>query len=48
MAFSLIICNPGSDYYSAVDFTDDDNYWNNVNAQQDEVATDAHWVLRIL
>lgn len=33
----------GSNYYSAVDFTDDDNYWNNVNAQQDEVATDAHW-----
>ncbi len=30
-------------YAQAVDFTDDDNYWNNVNAQQDEVATDAHW-----
>ncbi len=28
---------------SAVDFIDDDNYWNNVNAQQDEVATDVHW-----
>lgn len=28
---------------SAVDFTDTDNYWNNVNAQQDEVAGDAHW-----
>ncbi len=25
------------------DFTDADNYWNNVNANQDEVATDAHW-----
>ncbi|MCB0545813.1 MAG: M4 family metallopeptidase, partial [Saprospiraceae bacterium] len=23
--------------------TDDDNYWNNVNPQQDEAATDAHW-----
>ncbi|MEZ4930655.1 MAG: M4 family metallopeptidase [Saprospiraceae bacterium] len=27
----------------AVDFWDDDNYWNNVNAEQDEAATDAHW-----
>lgn len=25
------------------DFTDDDNNWNNVNAAQDEVATDVHW-----
>jgi Zn-dependent metalloprotease len=33
----------GSDYASAVDFTDADNYWNNVNANQDEVATDAQW-----
>lgn len=31
------------DYGGAVDFMDDDNYWNNVNANQDEVATDAHW-----
>lgn len=28
---------------NAVDFTDDDNHWNNVNAQLDEYATDAHW-----
>lgn len=28
---------------NAEDFLDDDNYWNNVNAQQDEAATDAHW-----
>ena len=27
----------------AVDFLDDDNYWNNVNAAEDEAATDAHW-----
>lgn len=27
----------------AVDFTDTDNTWNNVNAQWDEAATDAHW-----
>lgn len=29
--------------YSNTDFTDTDNFWNNVNANQDEVATDAHW-----
>lgn len=29
--------------YSNTDFTDTDNNWNNVNANQDEVATDAHW-----
>lgn len=28
---------------NAVDFTDSDNYWNNFNQNQDEVATDAHW-----
>jgi Zn-dependent metalloprotease len=28
---------------SAVDFTDADNNWNNVNAAQDEIATDAHF-----
>lgn len=33
----------GTNYNSAVDFTDDDNNWNNINAQFDEVATDAHW-----
>lgn len=33
----------GTNYASAVDFVDTDNVWNNVNAQQDEVATDAHW-----
>jgi Zn-dependent metalloprotease len=33
----------GTNYGSAVDFTDADNYWNNVNANFDEVATDAHW-----
>ncbi len=35
--------NTGSNYGAAVDFTDSDNYWNNVNAQKDEVAGDAHW-----
>ena len=35
--------NTSTSYGAAVDFTDLDNYWNNVNAQQDEVATDAHW-----
>jgi Zn-dependent metalloprotease len=32
-----------STYGSAVDFMDADNNWNNVNANKDEVATDAHW-----
>ncbi len=32
-----------TNYGGAVDFTDADNMWNNVNAQKDEVATDAHW-----
>lgn len=27
----------------SIDFFDDDNYWDNFNANQDEVATDAHW-----
>ncbi len=27
----------------AVDFTDSNNFWNNVNPTIDEVATDAHW-----
>ncbi|MCS7075204.1 MAG: M4 family metallopeptidase [Bacteroidia bacterium] len=33
----------GTDYSASVDFEDTDNIWNNVNPQQDEVATDAHW-----
>ena len=24
-------------------FTDSDNYWNNVNPEKDEIATDVHW-----
>ena len=28
---------------TAIDFYDDDNYWNNFNANFDEAATDAHW-----
>ncbi len=28
---------------SRVNFTDEDNYWDNVNSNQDEVATDALW-----
>ncbi len=30
-------------YGNATDFTDSDNNWTTVNAQQDEIATDAHW-----
>lgn len=32
-----------TDYNLAVDFTDNDNIWDNVNAEQDEAATDVHW-----
>lgn len=35
--------NNSTTYFSAVDFTDTDNYWNNYNSNMDEVATDAHW-----
>lgn len=33
----------GTSYYSAVDFTDSDNYWNNTNYNLDQYATDVHW-----
>lgn len=33
----------GTVYDSAVDFIDSNNIWNNINAQKDEVATDAHF-----
>ncbi|MBY0534648.1 MAG: M4 family metallopeptidase [Chitinophagaceae bacterium] len=33
----------GTNYNAAVDFTDADNSWNNVNANKDQYATDAHW-----
>ncbi len=33
----------GTNYNRAVDFTDTDNYWNNVNSNLDQYATDAHW-----
>ena len=33
----------GTSTAGAVDFTDTDNNWNNVNATVDEAATDAHW-----
>ena len=32
-----------TNYSQAVDFTDADNNWNNVNAKKDQYATDAHW-----
>ena len=35
--------NTGTFYGDAVDFTDDDNHWDNYNPQLDEYATDAHW-----
>lgn len=33
----------GTNFAAAVDFTDADNIWNNVNTAKDEYATDAHW-----
>ncbi|WP_294331790.1 M4 family metallopeptidase [uncultured Chryseobacterium sp.] len=33
----------GTNYSFAVDFTDADNSWNNVNSNKDQYATDAHW-----
>ena len=36
-------CNMSADYDAAVDFTDADNYWDNVNAEYDEYATDAQY-----
>jgi Zn-dependent metalloprotease len=33
----------GSNYGLAVDFTDSNNIWNNINVNKDEIATDAHW-----
>lgn len=33
----------GTSYAKAVDFTDTDNTWNNVNTSLDQYATDAHW-----
>ena len=35
--------NQTPNFFAAVDFLDSDNAWNNVNAQQDEIATDVHW-----
>lgn len=35
--------NNGTNYGSAVDFTDADNIWNNINASLDQYAGDAHW-----
>ena len=35
--------NQGTSYSGSVDFTDSDNYWNNYNANYDEVAGDAHY-----
>lgn len=35
-------CQQQTDFINT-DFTDTDNYWNNVNAALDEAATDAHW-----
>ena len=33
----------GTSYGGSVDFYDSDNYWNNYNSSQDEIAGDAHY-----
>lgn len=33
----------GTSYGAAIDFTDSNNVWNNINANKDQYATDAHW-----
>lgn len=33
----------GTNYGNAVEFLDNDNYWNNVNTAKDQYAGDAHW-----
>ncbi|MFC2130688.1 M4 family metallopeptidase [Bacteroidota bacterium] len=35
--------NNTGDLAKATDFTDTDNYWNNVNRRLDQTATDVHW-----
>ncbi len=35
--------NQNTSHGSAIDFTDNDNNWNNANAQLDQYAGDAHW-----
>lgn len=35
--------NNSQDVSAAIDFTDDDNVWDNANANWDEAATDVHW-----
>jgi Zn-dependent metalloprotease len=35
--------NKGTNYGTATDFIDSNNFWHNVNANKDEYATDAHW-----
>ena len=33
----------GTNYGAAVDFTDSNNVWNNINANEDQYAADGHW-----
>lgn len=35
--------NNSTQHNTAIDFTDNDNVWNNVNAQKNQYAGDAHW-----
>jgi len=33
----------GTNYGTAVDFVDNNNFWDTTNVNQDDIATDAHW-----
>jgi Zn-dependent metalloprotease len=35
--------NESRNVNDAVDFVDEDNYWDNANAEMDDAATDVHW-----
>lgn len=42
VAINTFNCQKGTNFTN-IDFSDADNVWNNINANQDEAATDAHW-----
>ncbi len=37
----------GDDQFLAIEFTDDDNFWDNANDAMDDAAGDAHWGLEM-
>ena len=43
----ILNANNTSNFANAVEFTDSNNYWNNVNPQMNDAATDAYWGLQM-